>query len=64
MGRVGIFYSALDRLLRTVLVGAMGIIDWYGPPSGFLLLAAVLLFAFASTLQSRGSAETAQPVTP
>jgi hypothetical protein len=64
MGRVGIFYSALDRLLRTVLVGAMGVIDWYGPPSGFLVLAAVLVLALASTLHSRRSTEFAEFVAP
>jgi len=64
MGRVSIFYSALDRLLRTALVGAMGIIDWYGPPSGFYLCLAVLLFALLGAFQTRGSAQTVEAAVP
>lgn len=53
MGRVGVFFSVLDRILRTVLVLAMGIIDLYGPPAGFAVLAVVLLAALYGVMQSR-----------
>jgi MFS family permease len=55
MGRVGGFYHVLDRVLRTLLVMAMGIIDVYGPPSGFIVLAIVLVVALAGVWQSRGA---------
>ena len=55
MGRVGGFYQVLDRVLRTALVGAMAIIDVYGPPAGYMVLTGVFLLAFYGVLQSRGS---------
>ncbi len=55
MGRVGGFYNVLDRVLRTVLVLAMGIIELYGPTSGFAVLAVVLLVAFIGVMQSRAA---------
>jgi len=55
MGRVSIFYSVLDRLLRTLLVSAMVVVDIYGPPSGFLILFAVVALALAGVLASRRS---------
>jgi MFS family permease len=55
MGRVGGFYHVLDRVLRTVLVLAMGIINFYGPPAGFMVLAVVLLIALAGVWQSRAA---------
>jgi MFS family permease len=53
MGRVGGFYQVLDRILRTTLVLAMGIIDTQGPPAGFMLLTIVFLLAFAGVMQTR-----------
>jgi MFS family permease len=53
MGRVGGFYNVFDRVLRTVLVMSMGIIDWYGPPAGFGVLAVVLLLSLAGVMYSR-----------
>ena len=53
MGRVGGFYIVFDRVLRTVLVFAMGIIDVYGPPSGYAVLTALLVLALAGVWQSR-----------
>lgn len=61
MGRVGGFYQVLDRVLRTALVLAMGIIDAHGPPVGFALLAAVLLLALAGALRTRAAARPAAP---
>ncbi len=55
MGRVGGFYHVLDRVLRTILVLAMGIITVYGPPAGFMVLAVVLLIALAGVWQSRAA---------
>lgn len=55
MGRVGGFYSVFDRLLRTGLVLAMGIIELSGPPAGFMLLLAVLVLALVGVLQSRSA---------
>lgn len=53
MGRVGVFYSVFDRLLRTLLVSAMFIITFGGPPLGFALLLAIHLAALAGVLRSR-----------
>jgi hypothetical protein len=53
MGRVGIFYSVLDRLLRTLLVSAMVIIDTRGPPAGFMILSVLMAVAIAGAYASR-----------
>jgi MFS-type transporter involved in bile tolerance (Atg22 family) len=58
MGRVGGFYHVLDRVLRTVLVLAVGIISVYGPPAGFTLLAIMLVFALFGVWQSRTALPT------
>jgi MFS family permease len=55
MGRVNTFYQVFDRLLRTVLVAALGIIDLVGPQSGFLLLLGVMIISFAGLLRSRAA---------
>lgn len=55
MGRVNGFYIVFDRLMRTLLVLSMKIIDTYGPPSGYMLLSFVFLIAFAGVLLSRSS---------
>jgi MFS family permease len=59
MGRVGVFYNVLDRLLRTLLVSAMVIIDLYGVSAGFSVLLVILIIALAGVLQSR---DIARPV--
>ncbi|MBI5689735.1 MAG: MFS transporter [Verrucomicrobia bacterium] len=59
MGRVGAFFQVLDRILRTGLVFAMGIIDTRGPPAGFVVLAAVGLAALLGILWTRTAAEPA-----
>jgi MFS family permease len=61
MGRVGGFYLVLDRVLRTLLVMAMSIIDVYGPTSGFMLLAILLVVALAGVWQSRGALPVLTP---
>jgi MFS family permease len=53
MGRVGGFYNVLDRVLRTLLVLAMGVIELSGPPVGFAILLAVLVVALVGVLLSR-----------
>ncbi len=55
MGRVGGFYQVLDRVLRTLLVLAMMIIDTQGPPAGYMILAGVLVIALFGVLQTRGA---------
>lgn len=55
MGRVNGFYIVFDRLMRTLLVLSMSIINTYGPPSGYMLLSLVLLAALAGVLLSRSS---------
>jgi MFS family permease len=55
MGRVGGFYNVFDRVLRTFLVFAMGVIELSGPPAGFVLLLGVLLLALVGVFQSRAA---------
>ena len=55
MGRVSSFYNVVDRVLRTALVFAMGIIDVHGPPAGFMLLTLVLLVALYGVWHSRAA---------
>ena len=63
MGRVGGFYNVLDRILRTVLVYAMLIIDTHGPPAGYAALTVLLLLALFGVLQTRSAiAAAAGPV--
>jgi MFS family permease len=64
MGRVGGFYQVLDRVLRTLLVMAMGIIDVHGPPAGYVVLTAVLLAALFGVLQSRGAVRVSAAAVP
>ena len=59
MGRVGGFYQVLDRVLRTGLVMAMAVVDTYGPPIGFVLLAAVLVLALGGVIHTRATARLA-----
>lgn len=61
MGRVGGFYNVLDRVLRTLFVMAMAIIDLYGPPAGFAVLLALLLLALFGVAQTRGTLRTFAP---
>lgn len=53
MGRVGGFYNVLDRILRTVLVYCMIIIDTHGVPAGYALLTVILLLALFGVMQTR-----------
>jgi MFS family permease len=53
MGRVGVFYNLLDRVLRTLLVSSMVIIDVHGAPAGYMLLAGILVIAFVGVLSTR-----------
>lgn len=53
MGRVGGFYQVLDRVLRTLLVMSMVVIDRHGPPAGFAILVAVMVLALAGVMQTR-----------
>jgi MFS family permease len=58
MGRVGGFYNVLDRVLRTLFVMAMAIIDIYGPPAGFAVLLAILIVALLGVAQTRTTLRT------
>jgi MFS family permease len=55
MGRVGGFYNVVDRVLRTLFVFAMSIIDLYGPPAGFIVLAVLLALSLYGVLQTRAT---------
>lgn len=55
MGRVGGFYQVLDRVLRTLLVMAMVVIDDHGPGVGFVILLGILLVALAGVWQTRAA---------
>jgi MFS-type transporter involved in bile tolerance (Atg22 family) len=61
MGRVGGFYNVLDRVLRTLLVFALGVIEFGGPPMGFVVLLAVLVVALVGVMQSRTVLRSATP---
>ena len=61
MGRVAMFFSAADRLLRTVLTFTCTLIVARGSATlGFAVLLAVLLAAFAGTLATRDIVRTAK----
>ena len=66
MGRVGGFYQVLDRVLRTLLVMAMVVIDTHGPVAGYLILTAVVVLALAGALRGRAAvrAAMAAPAAP
>jgi len=53
MGRITVFYNLFDRMMRTGLVAALGIIDTSGPAAGFLILLIVVLIAYVGVLRSR-----------
>jgi MFS family permease len=58
MGRVGMFFSAADRLLRTVLTFVCTlVVAQSGAAPGFVILWFVLLAAFAGTLATRSSVQ-------
>jgi MFS-type transporter involved in bile tolerance (Atg22 family) len=60
MGRVGMFFNAADRLLRTVLTFICTFIVAHGTAAhGYALLVLVLLVAFAGMLATRGAARAA-----
>jgi MFS family permease len=61
MGRVNVFYNVFDRLMRTLLVAALGIIDVAGAKAGFLLLLAVTALAYLGVVRSRESIRTDLP---
>ncbi len=61
MGRVGGFYHVLDRVLRTLLVMAMVVIDTHGAPAGYMVLALVLAIALGGVWQSRDSVRVSTP---
>ncbi|MEI6466540.1 MAG: MFS transporter [Verrucomicrobiota bacterium] len=63
MGRVSSFYQILDRLLRTVLVMSMAVIDTQGPPAGYALLTVVFVIALCGVLQTRDAARP-RPIVP
>ena len=63
MGRIGIFFSAADRLLRTVLTFACtALVAHGGARLAFTLLWVVMLAAFAGTLATRHAVPARTPV--
>jgi len=65
LGRVQMFFSAFDRLLRTSLIlAATMIVVRSGPANGFVLLAAVVAGAFAAMLFSRASIRREEQAEP
>lgn len=62
MGRVGMFFNAADRLLRTVLTSACTVaVARGGATPGFVLLWIVLLAAFLGALATKSSVAAAVP---
>ncbi len=64
MGRVNGFYLVFDRVMRTLLVYAMMIIDTHGPPAGYMVLTAVFLVAFWGVMLSRNAVRAPATVVP
>lgn len=56
MGRITVFYSVVDRILRTLLVSSMVIVDYHGPRSGFAVLLIVIAAALVGAILSRQAA--------
>ena len=53
MGRVTVFYSVLDRVLRTLLVSSMVVVDVWGAQAGFIVLLAVMVVGLAAAWLSQ-----------
>jgi hypothetical protein len=53
MGRVTVFFSVLDRILRTLLVSSMVVVDVWGAQAGFVVLLAVMGIGLAAAGLSR-----------
>lgn len=59
MGRVGGYFAVLDRILRTLLLFAVGVSTMYGPPAGYMILLGVLLLALFGVYQTRSALRAA-----
>ncbi len=64
MGRVNGFYLVFDRVMRTLLVYAMVIIDTHGPPAGYAVLTGLFLIAFFGVMQSRSAVRVSATAVP
>ena len=53
MGRVTVFFSVVDRVLRTLLVSSMVVVDVWGAQAGFGVLLAVMLVGLVAAWISR-----------
>lgn len=53
MGRVTVFFSVLDRVLRTLLVSSMVVVDVWGAQAGFIVLLVVMGVGLAAAWLSR-----------
>ena len=53
MGRITVFYSVLDRVLRTLLVSSMAVVDIWGPRAGFAILLVLMAASLAGALLTR-----------
>jgi len=62
MGRVGMFFNAADRLLRTILTSACTwLVGHGGAVNGYVLLWTVLVAAFAGALATRAAVRPGAP---
>lgn len=53
MGRVTVFFSVLDRVLRTLLVSSMVVVDFWGARAGFIVLLGVMAVGLVAAWLSR-----------
>lgn len=53
MGRVTVFFSVLDRVLRTLLVSSMFVVDVWGPRAGFAILLVLMVAALVAVWLTR-----------
>lgn len=53
MGRVTVFFSVLDRVMRTLLVSSMVVVDVWWAQAGFIVLLAVVAVGLAAAWLSR-----------
>ena len=53
MGRVTVFFSVLDRVLRTLLVSSMFVVDVWGPRAGFVILLALMVVGLVAVWLTR-----------
>lgn len=63
MGRITVFFSVLDRVLRTLLVASMQVVDLWGPRAGFAILLVIMVGSLVGAWLSREPAPS-PPLAP